>query len=449
MTGVSGWRKSREGRGEALRKAVDGRVVLITGASSGIGAATARKVADAGAIVLLVARSVDRLEDVRAEIAARGGIAHVYPTDLSDSENAVKLAREVLAQHGHIDVVVSNAGRSIRRTVANSSDRFHDFQRTMDVNYFGAIQLLLELLPHMRERGYGHIVNVSSILVQLPVPRYAAYSSSKAAFDYWLRSAAPEIRRDGVLCTSLYFGLVRTRMSAPTKFYRFMPGRTAEQAADWIGDSLIKKTRTRSPAYGRIFELAGSVARSPLERLFSAAYGIGSALEHRASGGRVKQGYWEWVRPRAIALSSHSLFPRVAPRILPRIDRAVFRLSHGRILTGQWLMPSLMLTTTGSRSGLPRQTPLSCFPFNDDSLLVVDSNYGRPQRPAWSNNLLANLQATVVHRSEEFEVTARLLNENERKLAWPEIFAIWPTYRQYVERCGRDVRVFQLVRHQL
>src|SRR5436190_7938100 len=170
-------------RGRTLREALEGRTVMITGASSGIGRATAMKVAAAGGIPLLVARNVDKLEEARAEIVAAGGTAYVYAADIADIESIERLLERVLADHRNVDMLVNNAGRSIRRSIALSYERFHDFERTMQVNYFGAVKLIICLLPHMRERASGHILNVSSIGVQANPPRFSAYVASKAALD--------------------------------------------------------------------------------------------------------------------------------------------------------------------------------------------------------------------------------------------------------------------------
>ena len=213
--------------------AVRGRVVLITGASSGIGAA-ALKIADAGGNVLLVSRTREKLEEVKAEIEASGGTAFVHPCDLSDTEDIDRMADEVLAEHGHVDILVNNAGKSIRRSVALSYDRFHDYQRTMQLNYFGPVKLMLKLLPKMRERKQGHIVNISSIGVQTNTPRFSAYVASKAALDAFSRSIASEMIDDGVTITTIHMPLVRTPMIAPTKMYRRFPTITPEKAADMI-----------------------------------------------------------------------------------------------------------------------------------------------------------------------------------------------------------------------
>ena len=149
-----------------------GKVVLITGGSSGIGLAAAERCADAGATVAIVARDPEKLEAARALIAGRGGTVFAYQCDIADYQACDSLARQVLAKHGGVDILVNNAGRSIRRSIDLSYDRFHDFERTMQLNYFGAIRLVMGLLPTMQEQGRGHVVNVSSIGVQTNPPRF-------------------------------------------------------------------------------------------------------------------------------------------------------------------------------------------------------------------------------------------------------------------------------------
>ncbi|GAB4586726.1 SDR family NAD(P)-dependent oxidoreductase [Nocardia sp. IFM 10818] len=234
-------------REKSLRDAVSGRVILVTGASHGIGKVTAKKLAAAGAIVLLVARTREDLDQVAAEIGAAGGTAHVYQADITDMEAVEQLGRTILDEHDHVDVMINNAGKSIRRSLAKSYDRFHDFTRTIDVNYLGPVRLLLTLLPNMRERGQGHIVNVSTWGLRMPpAPRWSAYGASKAAFDVWLRTVATEIAADGVTTTSVYMPLVHTRMSAPTDFSG-VPGLTAEEAADLICHAVTAKPLEISP----------------------------------------------------------------------------------------------------------------------------------------------------------------------------------------------------------
>ncbi|OLB75403.1 MAG: hypothetical protein AUI14_21140 [Actinobacteria bacterium 13_2_20CM_2_71_6] len=244
--------------GRRLREAVAGRVVLVTGASEGIGAATARRLGRAGATVLLVARTKARLEEVRDEIVAAGGSAHVHPADLSSPVAAEALAEELLLRYRRVDIVVSNAGRSIRRSVADTGDRFHDIERTITLNYLGPVQLLLALLPAMRTTG-GHVVNVSTAGLAMPTANWSAYLASKAAFDTWLRSAAPELRVDGITISTVYCGLVRTRMSAPTRHYRRMPAMTPDEAAAVVCRA-VAYPRRWWPWWARIAALVTTVA---------------------------------------------------------------------------------------------------------------------------------------------------------------------------------------------
>ena len=258
-----------------LRKAVEGKVVLVTGASYGIGEASALRLGGAGATVLLVARSRGRLEDVAERIEGNGGTARVHPCDLSDPDAVEALGADVLAANGRVDVLVSNAGKSIRRSIDLSYERFHDFRRTIDVNYLGPVRLVLALLPSMRERGEGHIVNVSTLGIRMPpTPRWSAYLSSKAAFDVWLRSLAPEVRHDGISCTSIYMSLVHTRMSDPTPMFRNMPGLTPEQAAGLVCRAIVERPREIEPWWVGATAPALEVARGPWERATSIVYNL-------------------------------------------------------------------------------------------------------------------------------------------------------------------------------
>jgi len=249
---------------KALRDAVDGRVVLVTGASYGIGEATARKLAAAGATVLLVARSDDRLEELKQQISKAGGRAYAYTTDVSDPESVDALAAEVLERHDHIDVLVNNAGKSIRRSIDLSYDRFHDFERTIRVNYLGPVKLVLALLPSMRARGQGHIVNVSTSGVRMPpAPRWSAYVASKSAFDVFIRTVALEVAADGVTVSSVYMPLVHTRMSAPTPAFRYMPGLSAGEAADLVCKAIAEKPKVISPWWAGALEAGSALTRLP------------------------------------------------------------------------------------------------------------------------------------------------------------------------------------------
>jgi NAD(P)-dependent dehydrogenase (short-subunit alcohol dehydrogenase family) len=251
---------------DRLRAAVSGKTVLVTGASSGLGEATARKLGAAGATVLLVARSADRLAALAASINAGGGHAAAYPADLTDETAVAALGKKLTENHGPMDVVVSNAGKSIRRSLHLQYDRPQDFERTIGVNYLGPVRLLLGLLPAMRRRGSGHIVSVSTIgVLTAPGPRWGAYLASKSAFDVWLRSVAPELRADGVRVTSVYMTLVHTPMSEPTPILRRMPGLSAEQAADIVAKAIIDRPGSVQPLWVWPIEISSMLLPKALE----------------------------------------------------------------------------------------------------------------------------------------------------------------------------------------
>jgi NAD(P)-dependent dehydrogenase (short-subunit alcohol dehydrogenase family) len=257
-----------------LRAAVRGRTVLVTGASFGIGEATARRLARSGARVLLVARSAERLDEVARSIDSTGGEAYPFPADLVDAEQVNGLVASVLDTYGAVDVLVNNAGKSIRRSLEHSYDRFHDFERTIAVNYLGPVRLLLGLLPSMRARRRGHIVNVSTIGVRglPPAPRWGAYQASKGAFDILVRSAAPELRADGITITSIYMTLVHTRMSAPNPIWRYVPGLYPDEAADLVARAIVERPRVIAPWWRPAAELAALTLGGPLEAALSLAY---------------------------------------------------------------------------------------------------------------------------------------------------------------------------------
>jgi NAD(P)-dependent dehydrogenase (short-subunit alcohol dehydrogenase family) len=257
---------ARESDPDKLRSAVSGKTVLVTGASYGIGEATARKLAAAGARVLIVARSAERLDDVAASINTGGGQAVAYPTDLTDEDAVSGLAKQINENHGPLDILVSNAGKSLRRSLHQQYNRPHDFQRTIDINYLGPIWLLLGLLPAMRENGRGHLINVSSVGVRVaPGPQWGAYQASKGAFDRWLRSVAPELHSDGVDVSTIYFALVRTRMIEPTPLLGRLPGLTPDEAADAIAKVIIERPRTNEPPWVWPAEIASVLFAGPAE----------------------------------------------------------------------------------------------------------------------------------------------------------------------------------------
>lgn len=288
------WRYWREhldpdrSRREDARGPLVGRHVIITGASSGIGRATALAVAEYGARVFLLARREEELDAVVAQIRAAGGSAYAYPCDLTDPESVDRAVSSVLADHDHVDMLVNNAGRSIRRALDHSTDRMHDFERTMAVNYFGAVRLVLALLPHMRRRRFGHVVNITSAGVPARTPRFAAYIASKSALEAFAEVAAGETLSDGITFTTVRMPLVRTPMIAPTDEYTEAPAASPETAAAMIVRALIERpTRIDVPVatlaeFGSLF--APSTANRVRSRLHRASSDSGAARGEIAAG---------------------------------------------------------------------------------------------------------------------------------------------------------------------
>ena len=308
---------------DRLRDAVSGATVLVTGASFGIGEATACKLAAAGATVLLAARSGDKLDDLVRAINASGGHAVSYPADLSDEATATTLAKRITDEHGPPDIVVSNAGKSIRRSLHHQYERPHDFHRTIGINYLGPIWLLLGLLPAMRERGAGHIVNVSSVGVRVPPgPRWGAYQASKGAFDMWLRSVAAELHADGIDVTSIYMALIHTRMTAPTASLRNVPGLSPDQAADIIAKAIIERPRTIAPWWLWPAEVTTVLLRAPVERATQVVVAARPTFRHGPDGRPMTEGLVA-TGCRAL-LRSRLLIPPGPPALL-RLGREVAR----------------------------------------------------------------------------------------------------------------------------
>jgi short-subunit dehydrogenase len=261
-------------RERSLSKAVEDKIVVVTGASSGIGRNLAQKLGEAGGNVVLVSRTREKLEEVAREVEKAGGTGHVHPADLSDIDDIERVANEILEEHGRVDVLVNNAGRSIRRSVKASYDRFHDYERTMQLNYFGALKLILAFLPGMRERGRGHIINVSSIGVQTNTPRFSAYVASKAALDAFSRCVAPEVIGDGVDITTVYMPLVRTPMIAPTNIYDAFPTLTPDEAAQMLADAIIDRPKRKASRLGTFGEVLYAVSPKSVDRVMNTAYRI-------------------------------------------------------------------------------------------------------------------------------------------------------------------------------
>jgi short-subunit dehydrogenase len=248
-----------------LQKRLAGKTVLITGASFGIGESLAVSLADTRARLLLVARTTEKLTEVKQRVEVRGGSAAVFPCDLANAAEVEALTEKLLGLPGGIDVFVNNAGKSIRRSIFDSLDRFHDFTRTMNLNYFGPVRLMLSLIPTLVARQ-GHVINISAVNVLLiPAPKWAAYQASKTAFDQWFRSVGPELNARGVRTTSIYLPLVRTRMIEPTVEYRNMPAMRPEHVAHLICKAINSRTRTYAPWWMLLGQLASVLFRWPWE----------------------------------------------------------------------------------------------------------------------------------------------------------------------------------------
>ena len=247
----------------SLSGRVKDKVIVVTGASSGIGKATALKLAAAGGKVMLVARGEEKLVDTKKEIEAAGGKAWMYTCDVSEMASCDALVAKVLKDHGACDYLINNAGRSIRRGIINSFDRFHDFERTMQLNYFGALRLIMGFLPKMIEQKRGHIINISSIGVLSNAPRFSAYVASKSALDSFSACAASEFLDKGINFTTINMPLVRTPMIAPTKMYENVPTLSPEQAADLVVEAIVHKPVRIATRLG----IFGAVAHAITPRL--------------------------------------------------------------------------------------------------------------------------------------------------------------------------------------
>jgi NAD(P)-dependent dehydrogenase (short-subunit alcohol dehydrogenase family) len=224
-----------------LKGTVAGKVVLITGGSSGIGLAAAHKFAEAGATTIICGRDQDKLDEACAEAKAKGYQFIAYSADIADMTDCDRFVQLLIDNHGGVDFLINNAGRSIRRAIESSYDRFHDYERTMQLNYFGCLRVTMGFLPGMVAKRKGHVVNISSIGVLTNAPRFSAYVASKAALDAWTRCASSEFADQGITFTTINMPLVRTPMIAPTKIYNNVPTLSPEEAADMIAQACIFK----------------------------------------------------------------------------------------------------------------------------------------------------------------------------------------------------------------
>jgi thioester reductase-like protein/short-subunit dehydrogenase len=264
-----------------------GKHVIITGASSGIGRASAIAVAERGATVFALARNAESLDDLVAEIRAAGGDAYAFTCDVTDSTSVEHTVKDILGRFGHVDYLVNNAGRSIRRSVVNSTDRLHDYERVMAVNYFGAVRMVLALLPHWRERRFGHVVNVSSAGVQARNPKYSSYLPSKAALDAFSDVVSTETLSDHITFTNIHMPLVKTPMIVPSRRLNPVPPISAEHAAAMVVRGLVEKPARIDTPVGTLADfgnyLTPKLSRRVLHQLYlgypdsAAARGLPSA----------------------------------------------------------------------------------------------------------------------------------------------------------------------------
>lgn len=239
---------------------LDGRTVVITGASSGIGAHSARQMAERGAAVCLLARRAEELEQVRDRIMSAGGVAHVYPVDLVDAEASDAVIKQLLADHPRIDVLVNNAAHSIRRPITESLDRVHDYERTININYLAAVRMTLGLMPRFLEQGHGHVVVSTSMSTQVPIPLFSAYLASKSALESFARSLSAELGDRGITTTMVHFPMVRTEMALATDIYEAMPMLSPRKAAGWLVKAAEARPTRITTMTGRLGDLGMATA---------------------------------------------------------------------------------------------------------------------------------------------------------------------------------------------
>ncbi|KLI09694.1 short-chain dehydrogenase [Mycolicibacterium conceptionense] len=305
-----------------------GKHVIITGASSGIGRASAIAVAERGACVFALARNGEALDDLVAEIRASGGQAYAFTCDVTDSASVEHTVKDILGRFDHVDYLVNNAGRSIRRSVTNSTDRLHDYERVMAVNYFGSVRMVLALLPHWRERRFGHVVNVSSAGVQANTPKYSAYLPSKAALDAFSEVVGTETLSDHITFTNIHMPLVKTPMIAPSRKLNPVPPISAEHAAAMVVRGLVDKPARIDTPLGTVADfgnyLTPKLSRRVLHQLYLGYPDSAAARGLSAGGTDIPDGGEALRRPKRPARSSRNLrVPRAVTRPVKRAVRLV------------------------------------------------------------------------------------------------------------------------------
>jgi NAD(P)-dependent dehydrogenase (short-subunit alcohol dehydrogenase family) len=282
----------------SLRGTVGGKVVLVTGGSSGIGLAAAHKFAEAGAVTIICGRDQDKLDEACKEAKAKGYAFVAYAADIADMADCDRFVQLLIDNHGGVDFLINNAGRSIRRAIESSYDRFHDYERTMQLNYFGCLRVTMGLLPGMVDRHKGHVVNISSIGVLTNAPRFSAYVASKAALDAWTRCASSEFADRGITFTTINMPLVRTPMIAPTQIYKNVPTLAPEEAADMIADACISKPVRIATRLG----ILGEVLHALLPRVAQIAMNTSFRMFPDSSAAKGDKSGKAMLSPEAIAM---------------------------------------------------------------------------------------------------------------------------------------------------
>lgn len=276
-----------------LNQAVKGKTIVITGASSGIGLATTLKLAEAKAKLILIARNPERLEEVRDAVNERGGQAFTYRCNLTNMDSVEELTQRILEDHGPVDILINNAGRSIRRSIQNSYDRFHDYERTMQLNYFGALKMTMGLLPGMAEQQSGQVINISSIGVLTNAPRFSAYVASKSALDAFTRCAAAEYADLNIRFTTINMPLVKTPMIAPTGIYDYFPTLSPDDAAELVGKAIIERPKRVATRLGIFIQVLYNLFPKVTETLFNFTFRLfkdSSAAEGKEAVKALKKG---------------------------------------------------------------------------------------------------------------------------------------------------------------
>jgi NAD(P)-dependent dehydrogenase (short-subunit alcohol dehydrogenase family) len=282
----------------SLRGTVAGKVVLVTGGSSGIGLAAAHKFAEAGAVTIICGRDQDKLDEACAEAKSKGYEFVAYPVDIADMADCDRFIQLLIANHGGVDFLINNAGRSIRRAIEGSYDRFHDFERTMQLNYFGCLRVTMGLLPGMVAKRKGHIVNISSIGVLTNAPRFSAYVASKAALDAWTRCASSEFADQGISFTTINMPLVRTPMIAPTQIYKNVPTLSPEEAADMIAQACIFKPVRIATRLG----VTGQVLHAFVPRIAQIVMNTSFRMFPDSAAAKGEKGAKPQLSPEAVAM---------------------------------------------------------------------------------------------------------------------------------------------------